>query len=218
MSCGKHETAVHVDGVAHGLERIEGDADGQQQPQGGDGRAQQSVQVIDGEVRVFEEAQNGQVAHHGHDQHRLRAALPALGPEMADGQTVAVVKHGGEQHDGDILRLAPAVEQQAAHQQQRVAQPPGADIVQNGGQRQECQQERGAAKDHVAGSPLWMISEELHQFAEKRFTCKRQFFCAGGARGGRSPPRMGSNVAQSLALQGVRGAKRLFSCRRAAQK
>jgi len=29
-----------------------------------------------------------------------------------------------------------------------------------------------------------MISEELHQFAEKRFTYKRQFFCAGGARGG----------------------------------
>ena len=39
-----------------------------------------------------------------------------------------------------------------------------------------------------------------------------------GSSRGQSPPRIRSNVAQSLALQGVRGAKRLFSCRKAAQK
>ena len=39
-----------------------------------------------------------------------------------------------------------------------------------------------------------------------------------GSSRGQSPPRIESNVEQSLALQGVRGAKRLFLCRKAAQK
>ena len=39
-----------------------------------------------------------------------------------------------------------------------------------------------------------------------------------GSSRGRSPPRIGSNAALSLALQGVRGAKRVFSCRFAARK
>ena len=39
-----------------------------------------------------------------------------------------------------------------------------------------------------------------------------------GSSRGQSPPRIGSNAALSLALQGVRGAKRVFSCRFAARK
>ena len=39
-----------------------------------------------------------------------------------------------------------------------------------------------------------------------------------GRSRGQSPPRIGSNAALSLALQGVRGAKRVFSCRFAARK
>lgn len=162
---------------------------GSSSPRAGDSRAQQAVQVIDGEIRVLEEAQNGQVAHHRYDEHRLRAALPALGPEMADGQPVAVVEHGGEQHDEDILGLTPAVEQQAEHQQQRVTQLPGADIVQNGDQRQKCQQERGAAKDHVAASPLWVVSEE--QGGQARpvrvlFTSRRSACRSDSCRGWRT--------------------------------
>ena len=43
-------------------------------------------------------------------------------------------------------------------------------------------------------------------------------FTQGELEGAKPAPRIRSNVAQSLALQGVRGAKRLFSCRKAAQK
>ena len=123
---GRHHTAVHVDGVAHGLERVERDADGQQQSQRGDGRAQQTVYIGNGEIRVLEEPQNTQIPHHGHDEHRLGPLGLPHGAEMADGQSVAVVEHRGKQHDKDIFRLAPAVKQQAEHQKQRIAQLPGA--------------------------------------------------------------------------------------------
>ena len=39
-----------------------------------------------------------------------------------------------------------------------------------------------------------------------------------GSSRGQSPPRIGSNAALSLAMQGVRGAKRIFLCRFAARK
>ena len=155
---GRHQSPVHVDGVAHGLEGVEGDADGQQQPQRRYRRAQQPVDVVDGEIRVLEEPQNGQISHHRQDQHALGALFPLPPAEPADGQTVAVVEHGGEQHDQDILWLTPAVKQQAEHQKQAVAQLPRADIIQNSHQRQERQQEGGAAEYH-SGSPLQLISK-----------------------------------------------------------
>ena len=114
---GRYQPPVHVDGIAHGLEGVEGDTDGQQQPQRRDGCAQQTVQVADGKIRVLEKAQDRQVSHHRDDQHRLGAALPSLTPKVADGQTVAVVEHRGEQHDQNVLRLTPAVKQQAEDKQ-----------------------------------------------------------------------------------------------------
>ena len=108
---------VHVDGIAHGLEGVEGDTDGQQQPQRLDGCAQQTVQVADGKIRVLEKAQDRQGSHHRDDQHRLGAARPPPAPKVADGQTVAVVEHRGEQHDQNVLRLTPAVKQQAGDKQ-----------------------------------------------------------------------------------------------------
>ena len=92
--------------------------------------------------------------HHRQDQHALGARVPLPPAEPADGQTVAVVEHGGEQHDQDVLWLAPAVKQQAG----AFAQLPRADIIQNGHQRQERQQEGGAAEYH-SGSPLQLISK-----------------------------------------------------------
>ena len=150
---GRHQSPVHVDGIAHGLERVERDADGQQQPQRGDSCTQQTVEIGDGEIRILEESQNAQVAHHGHHQHRLGALGLPHSAEVSDGQAVAVVEHRGEQHDEDIFWLAPAVEQQAEHQQQRVAQLSGADEVQDAHQRQKRQQERGTAENHVS-APL----------------------------------------------------------------
>ena len=52
----------------------------------------------------------------------------------------------------------------------------------------------------------------------KTFSIRIAVHLHRGSSRGQSPPRVGLNVAQSLALQGVRGAKRLFLRRKAAQK
>ncbi len=55
---------VHIDGVGHGLEGVEGDADGQPQGEQRDLCAQDRVHAPNQEIRVFEEAQHPQVDDH----------------------------------------------------------------------------------------------------------------------------------------------------------
>ena len=157
---------VHVDGVGHGLEGVEADADGQGQSQCGDARAQQAVQVIDGEIRVLEEAQDAQVAHHIHDQHRLGGLLLSGIPEMADEPGVGVVEHRGEQHDQDILRLTPAVEHQAEQQQHGIACLAGTQEIDSRHHGQEDQQKGGAAEYHKAFS-FGKFTGRLRRFCRK---------------------------------------------------
>ncbi len=126
---GRHLAPVHVDGVGHGLEGVERDADGQGKAQGGNALIEQAVDVCNGEVGVLEEEQNSQVAHHRQNQHSFCALLLSAAAEKADAQAVAVVEHRGEEHDEDVFRLAPAVEQQAGQQQHDVAAFARAEIV-----------------------------------------------------------------------------------------
>ena len=65
-----HIPTVYVDGVAHGLEGIEADAQGQH---GGcfhhaDGKPGNRIDGADDEVGVFEKHQHGQAAHNGNNQ------------------------------------------------------------------------------------------------------------------------------------------------------
>ena len=54
--------AIHVDGVRHGLERVERYADGQRQPQRPKPRQRRDApQVLNGEVEIFEEEQKRQI-------------------------------------------------------------------------------------------------------------------------------------------------------------
>ena len=161
---GLHDAPVHVDGVGHGLEGVEADADGQGQSQRGDTGAQQAVQVVDGEIRVLEEAQDPQIAHHVHDQHGLGGLLLPGVLKMADEPGVGVVEHRGEQHDQDILRLAPAVEHKAEQQQHGIACLPGAQEIDPRHHRQEDQQKDGAAEYHK-GSPSFTVC--LRRFCRK---------------------------------------------------
>ena len=122
---------VDVDGVAHGLEGKEGnadwqwdipqrDGDSQQGQAGGQAEPGQQKQVVRQEVPILEKAQKQQVEYH-----RLRHEPPGLFvvvPVLLHQQAVGIVNEDGEEHDDDIDRLAPTVEKQA-HQQQRQIPP-----------------------------------------------------------------------------------------------
>ena len=152
IALGLDDAAVHVDGIGHGLEGIEADADRQGKPQCRDPGRQEAVDVVDGEIRVLEEAQDSQIAHNIYDQHRLGGLFPSGGPEMADEPGVGVVKHRGEQHDENILRLAPAVKDKAGQKQHGIAGPAGAQEIDGRRQGQKEQQKDGTAEDHNAFS------------------------------------------------------------------
>ena len=130
---------VHVDGVAHGLEGIEGDADGQGE---GDGAAGQGEAVNDGqeaqarrcqaagdEVVILEEAQQQQVEHYRRGHRHARAPVIARRLAAGDDAPVGVVDGDGEEHDEHVHRLAPAVENQVDDEQHRIAPAQGGDIV-----------------------------------------------------------------------------------------
>ena len=68
--------AVDVDGVAHGLEGVEADADGQRHVQRRDADAGDAAQRRGKEVVVFEEGQHREVDHHV-DNAELRGAAGA---------------------------------------------------------------------------------------------------------------------------------------------
>ncbi len=72
--------AVHVDGVAHRLERVEADAERQRHPQRGvepklreSDPVDEGVVVVDAEVEVLEEAEQRQVGDHRDRQDQLGA-------------------------------------------------------------------------------------------------------------------------------------------------
>ena len=68
--------AVHVDHIAHALEDIERDADGQDDFRDGNPAAGQPVQAFQKETGVFEIAQNRKVQDNG----RRQSGLPSAGP------------------------------------------------------------------------------------------------------------------------------------------
>ena len=125
---------VHVDGIAHGLEGIERDADGQRDAQLGQINARDQGQIGCDEVPVLEKAQQSQV-----EDHRLGHEPPGLfvvAAELLHQQTVGVVDDDGEEHDDNVHRFSPAVEEQAHHQQHEVPPPQRREKVHQQRQRQ----------------------------------------------------------------------------------
>ena len=121
---------VDVDDVAHGLEGVEGDADGQGQLYRRHRQAHEP-QILAHKAQIFKDEQTGQVERHRPDERRpaaglVRAHLPAQQPVDQDGQHQ-------QQH---IHRLPPGVEEQGDQQQQRISVPQAAekgDVVQQQG-------------------------------------------------------------------------------------
>ena len=83
--------AVDVDGVAHGLEGVKADADGQGQAQRRQGEPRQGVDVPGDKIPVLEEDQDRQIEEH-RGRHRP-PCLPVVRPPALHQHAVDVVHH-----------------------------------------------------------------------------------------------------------------------------
>ena len=138
---GGDVAAVDVNDVAQALEGVEADADGQCQPQQGDGQAGDGIDGADEEVGVFENA---------HQRHRQGNAetkpdlLPLRPP--GNGQAAAVIAQNGARHQEQVLGLAPAVEDQAEDQKHQIPEFLGYNKIHQQDSRQKIKQKRNAGK------------------------------------------------------------------------
>ena len=105
--------APDVDRVGKRLEGIKRDADGQRDDRHGDRRAEQRVQVFHHEARIFEDREAPEVQHQR--QHKKHALVP-----LFDQQPEAPVDRRGGDHQKQVDRLAPGVEDQAEDDQHRI--------------------------------------------------------------------------------------------------
>ena len=146
---GRAVLPVDVDDVAHGLEGVEADADGQgdgHRGQPGEGRDQ--PQRVQHQAGVLKEGQGPQVQHHGGGQQSLPA--PA-GPGALQEQAGGIVDGHGGQHQQHIDRFAVGVEDQIHQQQEAVAQaeiPAGNQKIAQQRYRQEDEEKGNAGKYH----------------------------------------------------------------------
>ena len=113
------DAPVHVHGVADELEGVKADADGQGDPEQGQGKAGDGVEILNEEVRVLEKAQYG-----GTEAHRQNEKQPGQppAPVTLNEQGEKIAAEDGQEHEQHILRLAPGVEKQAGKQQNAVFQ------------------------------------------------------------------------------------------------
>ena len=107
---------IDVDDVAHGLEGIEGDANGQGKPYFGQGQSQ-CAQVFTYEAQVLEYEQPRQVQHH-----RRRQEDPPVPSARLHPQPQPPVGSDRGQQQQHIHLLPPSVEKEGYHHQQHIAE------------------------------------------------------------------------------------------------
>ena len=139
--------AVHVNGIRHGLEGKEGDA----QRQCNAGKRQlkaQQIQVGDKEIQIFVNKQNAEISGNGQDQ----TQTPQFGlVQSVDDQGHQVIEQDGTDHDKDKFTRAPGVENKACHQQEQVSEPLSQQVVAQNDAGQEQEKKKIARKKH--GTP-----------------------------------------------------------------
>ena len=147
---GGGAAAVDVDDVAHGLEGVEGDADGQCQVDLRHGQAQ-SAQIPADKAQILENEQPRQI-----EDHRRPQPEPPAGPRPLHHPAEEPVGGDGGQQQHHIHRLTPGVEEEGDQQQEDVAEPPPAEegvVVdqQHTGQKQE--EKLGGGENHGRDPP-----------------------------------------------------------------
>jgi len=107
---------VYVDGVRHGLERVERYADGQREVE----RLQKGQEVDYEKVGVFEEPEHAYIRHHRRRDKAPRNFVVAFKLEMRDPVAVKIVEGDGKNHQKHVNRLAPAVKDKAYCEQNQI--------------------------------------------------------------------------------------------------
>ena len=130
--------AVDVDGIGHGLEGIEGDADGQRDLGHVNRQPQQVINGLHSKARVLKEAEQPQIDDAGGNEHS--AAQSGLIVPFFDQKAVGIVHKGGKDHQHHINGLAPCIENQRHDEQNQIAQLLGHEEVQKDHQRHKQQQ------------------------------------------------------------------------------
>ena len=103
------------------MEGVEGDPDGQAQPQRLYGYAGQQAEICDNKVIVFEKQKQCQIEYHrGCDD---GTGLSVVGAIFFHQHTMGIVDQNGQDHDQNIDRLSPAIKCQAEQQQHQIPQP-----------------------------------------------------------------------------------------------
>ena len=114
---------IHVDEVGHGLEGVEGDADGQGDAhvrQAGEGR--DLLERPDEQARILKHTQGRQVNDDAEDQNDTLAGPGGL---LFDEDAAEVVDQDGPDHDQNIDRLTVGVEDQVGQQKEEVPELKG---------------------------------------------------------------------------------------------
>ncbi|MPM79062.1 hypothetical protein SDC9_126093 [bioreactor metagenome] len=145
--------AVYVDGIAHGLERVKGDADGQMHVQVRQSKARNQREVRGNKIIVLKKAQNQQIKNHGLGH--KPPGLFVLVPVFFHHNPVGIVDDGGQKHNEDVNSLSPAVKQQAHRKQDQIPPLQRNDKVQRQRNGKIEEQKHGTAEYQRGASFLY---------------------------------------------------------------
>jgi hypothetical protein len=143
--------AVDLDGIAHGLEGVEGKADGEDNFKEGEdpipaSLEEEVVDVIDKEVIVFEEGQDSDVGYDAHHE----VPLSSGAGRIFDQDACKIVDNYSEDEDKDIDRDEVHVKDAACDQQVQPTPAMGDDEIDQRDQGEEDQKLKGV-EEHMPG-------------------------------------------------------------------
>ena len=121
--------SVDVDGIAHGLEGVEGDADGQADIQHRHEAQTDGGERFGQEVPILEEEQQGQIEEYRGGHRRPCAPVVSSLLTAGDEYAVGVIDGDGGEHDEDILGLSPAVKNEVEEEQYGISPFQWCDII-----------------------------------------------------------------------------------------
>ena len=131
--------AVYVNDVTDALKGVKADTDGQCDLQKRDGNAEDSIQIGDHKVRVFEESQHQKSRTYADPQEKTGIPRAA---EALNEQPRGIAYGYGRQHQQCVFGFTPKVEEQTEDEQDGVFQFSGSDIIQQKYCRKEIEQKR----------------------------------------------------------------------------
>ena len=135
--------AVNVYRIGHRLERVEGNADRQREPERGDAYAGNAAERRGEQIEVFEENEQREVDN-GIDRQNGPRFFIVGQPIAGDEESGSIVQRDGEYHQQDVHRLAPAVKHEIYDKKPEIPIARRHDIIYRQYDRQINKQEKNA--------------------------------------------------------------------------